>query len=102
MDILKPSIDEENKIDDIANSLYRRIISETEKILKTQLALLGVHINEQNTIDDVCDKVYHTEDVFTLATYYYKDLPILTSKISRNKMAIEFNIYKVEAQEVQE
>ena len=89
------SVDEETKIEDIANNLYRRIQEETEKILHAYIISIGLNHNDINELMESGDlkKTLYPDDPTTLATYKYKDREILTVKI-KNKMGIEFIIPK--------
>lgn len=83
--------DEETKIEDIADNLYRRIEGEVEKLLASQLALIG------GDIEDVHKTIY-PDDEFALASYEYNGKKILGVRISQNRMAIEFDTPNLETQ----
>ena len=88
MSINEISVEEETKIEDISNGLYRRITEETERFLKSQMEILG------GDIADVT-KVVYPEDSLALATYNYCCKPILGVRLGEGRMSIEFDVPKL-------
>jgi len=86
------SVNEETKIEDISNDLYRRIADETEKLLKSQLQALGVDINDHELISERCRKIFYPLDDLALASYEYNGVKILGVRIGEGRMSIEFDI----------
>ena len=91
----EPTVEEETKIEDIADDLYNRIAEETERVLKSQLQALGVDIEDHDLISDKCQKRFYPLDDLALATYEYNEVKILGVRISENRMAIEFDVPKI-------
>lgn len=79
-------------VDDVAANLYRRIIEETERLLKQQLEGLGVNVSDKEEIIAHCMRVDHPSDPMKLTTYFYKDRPILGVRVAENMMGIYFEI----------
>ena len=88
----EPTVNEETKIEDIADDLYKRIAEETERVLKSQLQALGVDIEDHDLISDKCQKRFYPLNDLALATYEYNGVKILGVRVSDNRMAIEFDI----------
>jgi hypothetical protein len=92
----------ECKIDDIVTNLYRRVCEEKEKILKSQLEILGVDtqkcIDEKKQIDGLVFCSNGFTNPMILESWYYNNTPILAIKIGENMMSIEFDIPKLETQ----
>ena len=103
--LTEPSIDEETKIEGIADNLYERIQEETEALLRSQLQLLGVEIPDDSNLKGVegLTKTTFQDDQKALAIYEYKGREILGIRVSDNNMAIEFDVPELETQkEVQD
>lgn len=98
--ITQPSVSEENKIEELADGLYRRIEKETEKLLKSQLTLLGVDVDEiiENKNPEGLQKIVFPEDSKALAIYEYKGRQLLGLKISDSGFGIEFDVPDLETQ----
>ena len=98
--IAEPTVNEENKIESIANSLYNRIAEETERLLKSQLEILGVEFPKRKLgASEYYDyagiglkKITFPDDDKALAVFEYGGRKILGIRISDNQMCIEFDI----------
>jgi len=93
-----PSVEEETKIEDIAGNLYARIAEETEKILESQLKILGVDIGDHEAVLNKGRKFFYSDDPLALASYEYDGIRILGVRISENRMAIVFDVPELKAQ----
>ncbi len=82
---------EEDKLEEIATNLYKRIAEETEKLLEQQLGALGVdHKDHEAIIKGGFQKTVFPHDSKALAMYEYKGRKILGVRIADNDMGIEF------------
>lgn len=96
----EPSVSEEYEIEEISTNLYRRVEAETDKLLRSQLTILGVDFPERELgTSEYYDytgigikKILYPDDPLALATYEYNGIPILGIRISENRMAIEFDV----------
>jgi hypothetical protein len=94
------SVDEETKIEDIVENLYRRVQEETERLLKSQFEKLGIknfsmfYLNKLVKEGDFRREIY-PDDPLTLAVYKYKGEPILVVRTTNNAMGIEFDIPEI-------
>jgi len=90
--LTEPNAVEADRVEDLAEGLYRRLEEETEKLLVSQLKLLGA------TLDDWKEhglRETFPEDSRALAQYSYKGRPILGLRIAANDMGIEFDVPKL-------
>lgn len=98
----EPSIEEENKIEELSSSLYQRIQKETVKLLRSQLRKLGVNVSvvesDEKSGGYGFTKLFYPDDSKALASYEYKGVKILGVRIADNKMAIEFDVPNLETQ----
>jgi len=91
--ITDQGVDEETKIEDIAENLFNRIEEETERLLKLQLQKLGV-----SYADGIVRETFFPHDPFALAIYEYEGIKILGVRIGENFMSIEWDVPKLETQ----
>lgn len=100
------TVSEETKIESITDSLYRRVEEETERILVSQLEILGIEfpkrkLGESERYDYAgigLKKTIFPDDDKSLAVYEYNGVKILGVRISDNNMGIEFDIPNLETQ----
>lgn len=93
MPIEEISVEEETKIENIADNLYSRIAEETDKILRNQIRLLGGDPDREGiATNHRLKKVFYPVDDKALATYKYKGKVILGVRIGESRMGIEFDI----------
>ena len=86
------SVNEETKIEDISNNLYWRIEAETERLLKSQLELLGIYPDDFYSVSKLLKKVFYPSNPLILATYEFNGQTILGVRIGEGRMSIEFDI----------
>lgn len=96
--VVEPMKESESDIADIAASLFEKIHAETEMHLKSQFAALGVDISDTEEVTKHCITYFNIDDPVGLATYYYKDIPILGVRIASNYMGIEWDIPNLNAE----
>ena len=90
----------EDKVDEIADNLYKRIFKESGKIVKSQMAILGVEIKNLEDAKNAGIQVTHYPyNDRALATYEYKGKTILGVRISESRMGVEFDVPNLETQE---
>jgi len=90
--ISEPSVDEETKIEGIADDLYRRIEEETERLLKSQLQALGIYPDDFHSVSMLLKKTYYPDDELALASYEFNGQKILGVRIGESRMSIEFDV----------
>lgn len=103
------SFDEENKVEILAGSLYRRVGEETERLLRDQLAKLGHKFQEATWPDEYhalnvigkLKKIIYPTELDKLCTYEYDGKTILGVRIGPNGMSIIFDVPEIETQEVE-
>ena len=95
MPINEMSVEEETKIEDISNDLYRRIADETERLLMSQFQALGVYPDDIHTVSGLLKKVLYPLESLSLATYEFNGQTILGVRIGEGRMSIEFDIPKL-------
>jgi len=95
MPINEMSVEEETKIEDISNDLYRRIADETERLLMSQLQALGVDLNNHELISERCKKIFYPLNDLALVSYEYNGVKILGVRIGEGRMSIEFDVPKL-------
>jgi len=95
MPINEISVEEETKIEDISNDLYRRIADETDKLLMSQLELLGIYQDDIHSVSNLLKKTHYPLESLILATYEFNGQTILGVRIGEGRMSIEFDIPKL-------
>lgn len=94
------TIEEETKVENIAENLYERVSAEIEKILKSQLQFLGIEfpdriLGESERFDYAgigLKKTLYPDDDFALCSYEYRGKKILGVSIGANRMGIGFDV----------
>lgn len=90
-ELIEPTAEEADSIEDMATGLYRRVSEETEKLLESQLKILCVDVVDFADVPGLT-RHYFPTDPHALAQYEYKGHPILGLRIAKNGMAIEFDV----------
>jgi hypothetical protein len=80
-------------IDNIVTKLYERMQHEVTRILFEQAVRLGL---EAGGYEGNISYKYYPNDPVKMATYFYKDIPLLTIQASPNLMGVEFVPHKIE------
>lgn len=90
-DLTEPNASEADRIEGLAEGLYKRLNEETKALLETQLKMLGVDDSDFANIEGLT-RHYFPDDSKALAQFDYKGHPILGLRIAHNEMGIEFDV----------
>lgn len=80
-----------DSIDVLLANLHRRVIEQSETLLREQFVDMGIDPDDVDLIADHGKRVSRPEEEMRLFDYYWDETLILSVKIADNWMAIEFD-----------